>query len=274
MASADTELMLDLAFDLDGEAAIYAEAGRDPVACRIVLSTEIDIVRVGDRAFKRPRQIVSALAAELTPALGGSFVLGGAVYAVNLPPVRLDDDRLVWTCDCSGALSVLYRVPTGTGATLNPPPGTNWRIAADAVAGATALRLSATLPSGQLLPGDTLNVGGAVYPVASAVSVKDPIPLATPLAAPVSSGASVALAYACDHAIPATPVGWSEIEVAAGANAANRRLLVPHASLSPFLPVPTAQHAVVFDDVSHPVQSATAIYQGGVPLVWDLTLKP
>ncbi len=44
--------------------------------------------------------LIEVRASEVTtPLRGGTFTVGGAVYAIGAAPKKLDPDRLIWRCE-------------------------------------------------------------------------------------------------------------------------------------------------------------------------------
>jgi len=264
---------------LVGAGATYASPTGESTACMVRQHQGRDArVSVGDAEVMRERVLFDVRASEVSaPTVGGVFVVDGSAYTVTAPPARMDSRRLVWTCDCTGAVNANYRIATGAGATLNPPAGSPFKIAANAPAGATALTIAGTVPTGRFLAGDALAVGGNVYVVTAPVSAASgkftAVPISPALVAAVAVDDAVIPSFACDHIIPVTPAGWTQVELAAGANMSDRRLIIPHAALAPFLSEPSTSHFIVFGGSAKGISAYSAIYQGSSPIAWDVRVK-
>lgn len=274
---------LKTAFQALSERARYAPPSGDAVSCRVIPTPkDTTPLAIGDAEVMRERVLFDVRVSEVpTPEVGGSFVLGGIAYGITLPPARLDAQKLVWTCDCSGAVPCLYRISSGANGDKVPPSGSAFKVAADAAAGATVLTIGgASLPTGKLMAGDAITIGADTYTVTASVSSTTAtgnkfvnVPITPALAEPVTANTPVTLSFACDHPILVTPAAWTQVELAAGASTAERRLIIPHAVLAPFVSEPSTAHALVIGGVPKQVSTYSAIHQNGVPLVWDVKAK-
>lgn len=220
----------------------------------------------------------------MTPAVGGSIAIGGQTYPVDVPPLPFpadqDPDGLRWRLLCGWGSPVTIRSVTGSGATQNPPIGSGFSVAANAASGAASVNIKATLATGQLRPGDRLTVGGQSYSITNTVSaasnVFTGVAITPALAAPVATGDAVTFAFARDFAVKAAVVGYTAEQIMGGVQVGDRRLIVPAAALTAagMTDEPKATDKVAVGNRSNiNVQVATAAYQAGAPVLWELTMR-
>jgi len=277
----DFSVAINGSFRAFGVQAGYQPPAGDAVDCRVILHQggPLDEATFGSVKLAKESSLIEVRASEVAaPLAGGTFTIveNDNVFEVDADPVRLDPDRSFWTCSVDSFATVLYRISTGSGTTINPPAGSPFKIGADAAVGATALTITGTIPQGRLLPGDTITVGGRTYTVTTATAAASSkftnVPITPALAASVVTGDVVAPAFACDKPMKALVGGYTTVELAAGANIADRRVVVMHGAFAAAtgLSEPSTSHGILMGGKTLFIKAASASYKGGTPWAWEL----
>ena len=86
-----------IAFGID---AVYAPAGGEAVAVRVIARRPDAIVGFGDTRIHAETATFEVRASEIaSPRPGDQLTVGGDAFIVHGEPERRDPDRLVWTLD-------------------------------------------------------------------------------------------------------------------------------------------------------------------------------
>lgn len=267
-----------------GVAATYTPASGTEVTCQAVRATKP--LKYGSIELPVEGTCLDLLRSEVTPAIGGTITLGGIGYDIDVPPlpfpVDQDPQGLRWRLLCGWGSLATIRSVAGSGATQNPPQGGPWTVAANALAGASSIGIKATYAVGKLLAGDRFAIAGdaTVYTVTgsgaqAAANAFSGVTFTPALAAPAAAGAAVTFQFARDFAVKGALVGFTAEQLLGGVQVGDRRLIVSAGALSAagMTDEPKAGDAVTVGGRSRNIQVATAAYQAGAPVLWELLVR-
>ncbi|MCW2242258.1 head-tail joining protein [Azospirillum canadense] len=281
-------LAISIAIGFHGTPATYTPPAGAPVACSVVQhqgnmrSNTTNTLRFGSDvevwrenvSFDIPVSDIPA------PMVGGVIALdGGASYTIQAPPVRRDPARLIWTCDCSFGIPVVFRSLLGSGASQNPPTHQGLAIAAAATAGAGVIAVKSAWLVGQIRPGDTLAVGGVAYTVLNAVQASGNqvagIQITPTLVTPVAVGDAVTPTWARDFVVRSGVTGYQSHEVTGNVQIGDLRIIILREMLvaAGFPGQPSLTDVVIPYAAPWIIKNITPIMQGNSPLLYEIQAR-
>jgi hypothetical protein len=271
-------------FATRGRASTYTPPVGDAVECRAIRQGGGQPIALGPVKVTPERTSFHVLRADIpAPVNGSTLDWDGETFTVDAhQPVFRDADGLMWELDVSWGLDVIYRAPTGAGATQNPPIGAGFTVAANASAGAASLSIKSGFAAGRLAAGDKFTITGnaTTYTVTGpGVSAVDnqftAVPITPVLAANAALGAAVSFDFARDYTVRAAVASYEAKEIAGNIQVGDRRLVVLQSAFDAAgqSEPPQARDRITFEAALYNVITATAIYQAGEPYAWDLQLR-
>lgn len=266
-------------FATRGVSAVYTPPSGAAIACKVMRQGGGQPVRIGPITVTTERVSFHVRRSDVSSPVAGAVVsYRGETFTVDaVQPVESDAEGLLWSLEASWGAEMIYRGVTGSGATQNPPQGSNFVVAANANAGATAVTFKSSFAVGKLIIGDKLTVGGSTYAVTAEVQAVmnqfAAVPVSPALSAAVAVGDPVTLTFARDIAMRGAVAIYQASEFMGGVLAGDRRVVIMQSAVSHAGVIPKAGDRLMFEDRSFNVQSAVAIYQGASPVAWDIQVR-
>lgn len=271
---------LQAIFATRGARASYAPPGGSSLACLAIRQGGGQPVRIGPVMVTTERICFHVRRCDVPePVAGATFDYRGETFTIEaFQPVEKDAEGLLWSLEASWGASMIYRSVTGSGATQNPPQGSSFTVSANALSGATAISIKASLAVGKLVAGDKISVGGRTHTVTGAgvqavMNQFSAVPVSPALAEAVSVGDPVTLSFARDLSLRGAVAGYAASEFMGGVVAGDRRIVIMQGALASLDDKPKAGDKIVFEGRAFNVQTAVAIYQGQNPVAWDIQLR-
>lgn len=270
-------------FQTRGRLSSFTPTGGSAVPCRVIRQGGGEAVQLGQVRVVVDRTSFHVRRAEVaSPAAGDLLSFGGDAYTVEaVQPVERDADKQLWALEVSWGTVVTYRSVTGSGATQSPPQGSAFAVKVAAAAGASTLTIDAPFAVGRLVAGDAFSIAGddtaytVTGPVTGSAGTFAAVPFTPALAEYAAEDAVVAFDFARDYGVRAAVAGYAAEEIAGGVQVGDRRLVILEDALADagMTDAPKAADRVTFEGRQFTVINATALYDDGAPVVWDLQVR-
>lgn len=281
--SMDFAVPVRTVFQTRGRRSTFTPDGGAGVTCRAIRQGGGQAINVGPVSVVVERTSFHVRRAEIAaPAVGDVLTFGGSPYTIDaVQPVENDPDQLMWSLETSWGAQIAYRSISGAGITQSPPQAGTMKVAAAALSGAVTLTIGSTFAVGKLVPGDAFVIDGddTEYTVAGPVTASSNkftgVPITPALVEDADLDAEIAFTFARDYSVRGAVAAYGADEMSSGVLMGDRRLVVLQSAFDDagMADPPKPTDRVTLEGRQFVVQNATALYQDGIPLAWDIQVR-